>query len=212
MDSMVPIISLGFMIPGIFYGIFSKKIKSDKDVIKGMKNSMASMSGYISIVFFASQFIAYFKYSNLGTILAVNGADFLKETGFTGLPLVMAFILLSAFMNLFMGSASAKWTIMAPIFVPMFMGIGFAPEFTQVVYRIGDSTTNIITPLMSNFATVIAFGQRYNDKLGIGTLISMMIPYTILFMIFWTILLVIWYVFNLPLGPDGVIHLTNMIF
>lgn len=211
MDSMVAIISLGFMIPGIFYGIFSKKIKSDKDIIKGMKNSMASMSGYISIVFFASQFIAYFKYSNLGTILAVNGADFLKETGFTGLPLVIAFILLSAFMNLFMGSASAKWTIMAPIFVPMFMGIGFAPEFTQVVYRIGDSTTNIITPLMSNFATVIAFGQRYNDKLGIGTLISMMLPYTILFMILWTILLIVWYMLNLPLGPDGVIHLTNMI-
>lgn len=212
MDSMVAIISLGFMIPGIFYGIFSGKVKSDKDIIKGMRNSMASMAGYISIVFFASQFIAYFKYSNLGTILAVNGAEFLKETGFTGLPLVVSFILVSAFMNLFMGSASAKWTIMAPIFVPMFMGIGFAPEFTQVVYRIGDSTTNIITPLMSNFATVIAFGQKYDDKLGIGTLVSMMLPYTIFFLIFWTVLMIIWYLLSLPLGPDGVIHLSNMIF
>ena len=133
----------------------------------------------------------------------------MKAIGFTGLPLILAFILVSAFINLFMGSASAKWAIMAPVFVPMLMQLGYSPEFTQVAYRIGDSSTNIISPLMSYFAMIVAFAQQYDKKAGMGTLISIMLPYSICFLIGWSLLLVVWFIFNLPIGPEAFIHLIG---
>ncbi len=200
MDSIVIIISILFLIPGIAYGIGEKTIKDDKQVINLMGKSMSSMGSYIVLVFFASQFVAYFGYTKLGTIIAVKGANFLEATGIKGIPLLLAFILVSAFINLFMGSASAKWAIMAPIFVPMLMGIGYSPELTQIAYRIGDSTTNIISPLMSYFALIVAFAEKYDKDSGIGTLISTMVPYSIVFLIGWSILLIVWFIFKLPLG------------
>lgn len=198
---VVPLIMFFFLIPGIFYGIGAKTITNDKDVAHMLSKSMGSMGGYLALSFVAAQFINFFSYTNLGTILAVKGANFLKTTGFTGIPLIITFILVAGFINIFIGSASAKWAIMAPIFVPMFMKIGYTPEFTQVIYRIGDSTTNIISPLMAYFAVIIAFAQKYDKKSGIGTLISSMLPYSIAFLISWTILLIIWFVFKLPIGP-----------
>ena len=200
MDSIVIIISILFLIPGIAYGIGEKTIKNDKQVINLMGKSMSSMGSYIVLVFFASQFVAYFGYTKLGTIIAVKGANFLEATGIKGIPLLLAFILVAAFINLFMGSASAKWAIMAPIFVPMLMGIGYSPELTQIAYRIGDSTTNIISPLMSYFALIVAFAEKYDKDSGIGTLISTMVPYSIVFLIGWSILLIVWFIFKLPLG------------
>ena len=200
MDSIVIIISILFLIPGIAYGIGEKTIKDDKQVINLMGKSMSSMGSYIVLVFFASQFVAYFGYTKLGTIIAVKGANFLEATGIKGIPLLLAFILVAAFINLFMGSASAKWAIMAPIFVPMLMGIGYSPELTQIAYRIGDSTTNIISPLMSYFALIVAFAEKYDKDSGIGTLISTMVPYSIVFLIGWSILLIVWFIFKLPLG------------
>lgn len=208
MDAIVPIISLFFLIPGAAYGIASGSIENDKDLAGMAAKAMAGMSGYLVLVFFASQFVAYFKYTNLGTILAVKGADFLEATGFTGIPLIILFVFVSAFINLFMGSASAKWAIMAPVFVPMLMKIGYSPEFTQVAYRIGDSSTNIITPLMSYFALIVSFAEVYDKKAGIGTLISTMIPYSVAFLLTWTLLLVLWFVLNLPLGPGSFIHMV----
>lgn len=200
MDSIVIIITILFLIPGIAYGIGEKTIKNDKQVINLMGKSMSTMGGYIVLVFFASQFVAYFNYTNLGTVIAVKGANFLESTGIKGIPLLIGFIIVAAFINLFMGSASAKWAIMAPIFVPMLMGIGYSPELTQMAYRIGDSSTNIISPLMSYFALIVAFAEKYDKDSGIGTLISTMVPYSIALLIGWSVLLIIWFVFKLPLG------------
>ncbi|MBK7107595.1 MAG: AbgT family transporter [Chitinophagales bacterium] len=192
---------------GIAYGIGAKTIRSDNDVMKGMAKAMETLGSYIVLVFFAAQFVAFFNWTNLGLITAINGADFLKSTGIQGIPLMLLFILIAASINLVMGSASAKWAIMAPVFIPMFMLLGYTPEYTQMVYRIGDSVTNIISPMMSYFALIVAFIQRYDKKAGIGTVISTMLPYTIVFTIGWSLLLVIWVLLGLPIGPGATIHM-----
>ncbi|WP_432667698.1 AbgT family transporter [Wukongibacter baidiensis] len=208
-NGLVPTIMLFFLIPGLAYGIAAGSVRNDKDVVKFMSKSMATMGGYLVLSFFAAQFIKYFSYTNLGIILAVSGANFLKAIGFTGLPLIIGFILVAGVINLFIGSASAKWGIMAPVFVPMMYQLGFTPEFTQLAYRIGDSTTNIISPLMSYFAVIVVFAQKYDEDTGIGTLISTMVPYSIMFLLGWTLLLVLWYFLGWPIGPDAFIHLMQ---
>jgi aminobenzoyl-glutamate transport protein len=207
LTGIVILIALGFLIPGIAYGIVVGTVRNDKDVVKGMSNAMSSMGYYIILAFIAAQFIAYFSWSNLGIILAVNGAGLLEASGFTGIPLLIGFILLSAVINLFIGSASAKWAIMAPIFVPMLMLVGYTPELTQLVYRIGDSTTNIITPLMVYFPLIVAFGQRFDKNLKMGTLIATMLPYSIAFLLAWTVFFAIWLFLGLPLGPGAGVRL-----
>lgn len=202
-NGLLFMILLLFAIPGYFYGKTTGKIKRSHDLVEGMTEAMRSMGGYLVLAFFAAQFINYFSYTNLGTILAVSGARMLESIGFVGLPLILGFVLVTAFINLFIGSASAKWAIMAPIFVPMLLELKIAPEMTQMAYRIADSSTNIISPLMSYFAMVIVFAQRYDKKSGIGTLISTMLSYSIAFLISWTILLMIWYFLGLPLGPGA---------
>ena len=209
MSGIVVVIALLFGLVGIAYGIGAKTISNDKDVMDLMGKSMATMGGYLVLVFFAAQFVAYFSYTNLGTIIAVNGASFLESLGLTGIPLILLFILVTALINIFMGSASAKWAIMAPIFVPMLMQLGFSPEFTQMAFRVGDSTTNLISPLMSYFALIVTFAANYDKKSGIGTMISTMIPYSIALLIGWSILLIVWFTCNLPLGP-GVEMFYNM--
>lgn len=196
-----------FFVPGIIYGIIVKTIKNDKDVIKHMTDSMKGMGGYIVLVFFAAQFIYWFNYSNLGLVVAIDGAQFLSDIGFIGIPLILSFLLLSAFLNMFMGSASAKWAIMAPVFVPMFMILGYHPGLTQATFRIGDSVTNVITPMMSYFALIVTYAQRYDEKNGIGTIISLMIPYTVIFMLAWAVMMTIWMLLGIPVGIDGPIHL-----
>lgn len=208
-NGLVPTIMLFFLIPGLAFGIASGNVRNDKDVVKFMSKSMATMGGYLVLSFFAAQFIKYFSYTNLGIILAVSGANFLESIGFTGLPLILGFIIVAGFINLFIGSASAKWGIMAPVFVPMMYQLGFTPEFTQLAYRIGDSCTNIITPLMSYFAVIVVFAQKYDEDTGIGTLISTMVPYSIMFLLGWTLLLVFWYITGAPIGPDAFIHLAQ---
>lgn len=200
---IIVLIALYFFIPSVVYGKISGNFKSEKDVCKALGASMSSLGGYIALAFVMAQFIAYFGHTNLGTILAINGANFLKEIGLSGIPLMLLFILFSAFINLFMGSASAKWTIMAPVFVPMFMLLGYSPELTQVAYRIGDSSTNIITPLMSYFAMIVVFAKKYDEKAGIGTLIATMLPYSMTFLVFWSILLMVWMTLGLPVGPGA---------
>lgn len=206
-SSLVPVILILFFVPGLVYGIITKSIRSDKDVANQMSDTMATMGAYIVLAFFAAQFVEYFTESNLGLVLAVNGAELLETTGFTGIPLILTFIIVAGFINLFIGSASAKWAIMAPVFVPMMMGVGYTPELTQLVYRIADSTTNIISPLMPYFAIVIAFAQKYDKKVGIGTLISTMLPYTIAFTIAWVLLLIIWMFTGLDIGPGSPVQM-----
>ena len=200
-DGIIIFIALGFFIPSIVYGKIAGTYKSEKDIGEQLSKNMSAMGSYIALTFVAAQFVNYFNYTNIGTILALKGADFLGNIGLTGIPLMVLFIILTAFINLFMGSASAKWTILAPVFIPMFMRLGYSPELTQVAYRIGDSTTNIISPLMSYFAMIVVFAKKYDKNSGIGTLISTMLPYSLIFLIGWTILLVIWMILDLPLGP-----------
>lgn len=208
-DGIITGILIFFLVPGLVYGIIVKTIRNDKDFMKHIIKSMSTMATYIVLVFFAAQFVYFFRYSNLGLIIAINGAEFLKNIGLTGIPLIAAFVILAAFINMFMGSASAKWAIMAPVFIPMFMLLGYHPALTQAAFRIGDSVTNLVTPMMSYFALIVAFAQKYDEKYGIGTIISTMIPYSIIFTIIWTALLIIWMLTGFPLGPDGPLYLAK---
>jgi len=188
---------------GIVYGAITGKFKNDTDVVKGMSDSFKTLAAFLVLVFFAAQFVAYFKWSNLGLVIAVQGASFLQEAQLGLIPLIILFILLSGFINLFMGSASAKWAIMGPVFIPMFMLLGYSPELSQAIFRVGDSVTNIISPMMSFFALIIIYFEKYQKNSGLGTLISTMLPYTIVFTIFWTALLIGWVMLDLPLGPEA---------
>ncbi len=203
LSGIVAIIFLYGLIAGVAFGVGAGTIKSDEDVIRGMGQSMSTLGGYLVLVFFAAQFVAYFNWTQLGLIFAVEGADFLKAVGMPAVPLFISFIMLTAAANLFMGSASAKWALMAPVFVPMFMLLGYSPEVTQVAYRVGDSVTNIISPMMSYFALIIAFFQRYEPKAGIGTLVATMLPYSLTFMAGWSVVFGVWLWLGFPIGPDS---------
>lgn len=196
---------------GVVYGIVVNKFKNDADVMKGMSESMKTLSMYIVLVFFAAQFVAYFKWSNLGIIIAIKGANMIASLDLNLIFLAILFVILSATINIVMGSASAKWAIMAPVFIPIFMLLGYSPELTQVIYRIGDSITNVISPMMSFFALIIAFFQRYDKKAGIGTVIATMLPYSIAFFVIWVILLSLWITFGLPLGPGAGLYYEGAI-
>ncbi|MEA3496681.1 MAG: AbgT family transporter [Bacteroidota bacterium] len=188
---------------GIVYGYVSGTFKKHEDVINGMNSSFKGLISFLVLVFFASQFVAWFKWSNLGILVAVKGAIFLQSANLGLIPLVIMFIIISGMINMFMGSASAKWAIMGPIFIPMFMLLEYSPELSQAVFRIGDSVTNLISPMMSFFALIIVYFEKYDSKSGIGSLIATMLPYSITFFIVWTLLLIIWIVFGLPLGPGA---------
>lgn len=188
---------------GVAYGVGAGTVRSDRDVIAGMSQQMSTLGGYMVLVFFAAQFVAFFNWTNLGLIFAVEGAQVLKSAGLHQIPLLLSFILLSAMINLVMGSASAKWALMAPVFIPMFMLLSYPPELIQIAYRVGDSVTNVISPMMSYFALIIAFVQRYVSKAGIGTLVSLMLPYSVTFLIGWSIMFVIWLSLGWPVGPGA---------
>ncbi|TVR60157.1 MAG: AbgT family transporter [Gemmatimonadales bacterium] len=199
---LVALIFVFFLVPGFVYGWVTGTMRSDRDVVDGMAGAMSSMGLYIVLVFFAAQFVAFFGWTNLGGITAVVGADALQRIGLTGPLVFIPFILMCCLVNLTLGSASAQWAITAPIFVPMLMLVGYSPEVIQAAYRIGDSTTNIITPMMSYFGLILAFAARYDRKLGIGTLVAIMLPYSIYFIVGWIALFYLW-VFGLgmPVGP-----------
>jgi aminobenzoyl-glutamate transport protein len=207
MSGIVALIFIVGAVLGLAFGIGAGTVKRDADVVKAMAKAMETLGVYLVLVFFAAQFVAFFNWTNLGLIFAIHGADILRTAGLGTIPLIVAFVIVSATINLFMGSASAKWAIMAPVFVPMLMLLGYTPEFTQAAYRIGDSTTNIISPMMSYFALIIAFMQRYRPDAGIGTLVATMLPYSVTFLVGWTIMLVIWVLFELPVGPGAPLYL-----
>jgi aminobenzoyl-glutamate transport protein len=200
-ESIVALMVVLFFLPGLAFGMSTGKIESDKDVAEMMADTMSDMGAYIVLAFAAAHFIAMFSWSNLGSVVAISGANGLEAVGFTGIPLVVSFIFVSALINMFVGSASAKWAILAPIFVPMLMLLGYSPETTQAAYRIGDAFTNILTPLLPYFPLVIIFAQRYVKDSGIGSIVALMLPYSIVFGIVSTTTLVLWIVFGLPLGP-----------
>jgi aminobenzoyl-glutamate transport protein len=203
MSGIVALIFAAGVTSGLAYGIGAGTIKNDTHVVKAMGKAMETLGVYLVLVFFAAQFVAYFNWTNLGLIVAVEGAAVLRASGLGTIPLIIAFVIVSAAINMFMGSASAKWAIMAPVFVPMFMLLGYSPEFTQAAYRVGDSITNIISPMMSYFALIVAFMQRYDERAGIGTIVATMLPYSITFFIVWTLMLILWTTAGWPLGPGA---------
>ncbi|RKD30538.1 AbgT family transporter [Thermohalobacter berrensis] len=207
LKGIVPFILFWFIAIGIAYGKTVGKIKSESDVPKLMTKAMEGMAGYIVLVFVIAQFVSYFNWTNLGMIIAVKLADILKMLNITGLPMIIGVVLVSTFINIFIGSGSAKWALLAPVFVPMFMMLDYSPAFAQLAYRIGDSTTNAITPLMPYFPILLGFMKKYDEKSGIGTAISYIMPYTIAFGIVWIIMLAVWYFFALPLGPGAGIYM-----
>lgn len=206
MNGIVFILAVLFFFPGAVYARIAGTAKSGGDIARMMGEAMAAMGPYIVIVFFAAQMLAYFHWSNLGTILAIKGADALA--GQSGITLIIGIVLLSASINMLIGSASAKWAILAPIFVPMMMLLGYHPAFTQMIYRVGDSITNPITPMMPYMPLILSFAQRYVKNFGMGTLIAALLPYSIAFALIWTAFLIGWYLMGWPVGPGGPIHLV----
>lgn len=200
MRSIVPLIFIVFLIPGVVYGYVARTFTKSKDIIDAMTKSMNGMSYYIVMAFFCALFIDAFGKSNLGALLALKGASFLQQLALPGQVTIVGIVLLSAGVNLLIGSASAKWALIAPIMVPMLMQVGISPDLTQAAYRVGDSVSNIITPLMPYFPLVVVFCQRYVRKTGIGTLVAMMLPYSLVFTICWTIFLLIYWASGVPLG------------
>lgn len=211
MSGIVALIFASGVVVGLAFGLGAGTVKSDGDVIRAMAKSMETLGAYLVLVFFAAQFVAFFNWTNLGLIVAIKGAELLKAANLGTIPLLVGFVLVSATINLFMGSASAKWAIMAPVFVPMLMLLGYSPELTQTAYRIGDSTTNIISPMMSYFALIIAFVQRYRDGAGLGTLVATMLPYSVTFLAGWTVMLIVWVLFGLPVGPNAPLYLEDRV-
>jgi len=205
-EATVPMLFLIFFVPGLVYGITTGSIKDDRDAARIMGDTFASLGPYIVLAFFAAQFIEAFKYSGLGEMLAIGGGQALAALDIPAIPLLLGFIGLAMLANLLIGSASAKYAILAPVFVPMLMQVGFSPELIQAGYRVGDSVTNVITPLNPYMIIILAQFQRFRKDAGMGTLIALMLPYAIVFGLVWTVLLSLWMAFNIPLGPGAPLH------
>lgn len=201
LSGIIPIILLFFIIVSVAYGVTTGKIKNSRDVSERMADAMRDLGGYIVLIFAASQFIAWFGWTHIGSWLAVNGAELLTSINFTGLPVIICYILFTGFMNLLIFSGSAKWALEAPIFVPLFMQLGYHPAFIQMAYRVADSSTNIISPLNPYMVVVLTFIRKYDREAGLGTLISLMLPYTLAFLGLWIVMLVGFYLLDLPFGP-----------
>ncbi len=200
MQSIVPLIFLLFLIPGVIYGYVAGVFRTSKDMVDAMTKAMQGMSYYIVMAFFCALFVYAFGQSNIGALLAVKGATVLKAMALPGPVTMIGIVFLTAFVNLFVGSASAKWALLAPIFVPMLMQVGISPELTQAAYRVGDSSSNIVTPLMPYFPLVVVYCQRYVKKTGIGTLTSIMLPYCVTFLVCWSLFLILYWTLGIPLG------------
>jgi aminobenzoyl-glutamate transport protein len=200
MRSIVPLIFLFFLLPGVVYGYVSGSVRTHRDIVAGMTHAMSGMGYYIVMAFFAALFIAEFGRSNLGALFALQGAAWLEAAAMPAALTMVGIVLITGVVNLFVGSASAKWALLAPILVPMLMQLGISPDLTQAAYRVGDSSTNIITPLMPYFPLVVVFCQRYVTGTGIGTVVAMMLPYAVTFLVIWTAFLLLYWTLGIPLG------------
>jgi aminobenzoyl-glutamate transport protein len=205
-EATVPLLFLLFFLPGVVYGMTARTIRTDRDVARMLGETMARLGPYIVLAFFAAQFIETFNYSGLGKLLAIAGGQFLSDLQLPSSSLLGCFVMMVVTANLFIGSASAKYAFFAPVFVPMLMQVGISPELTQAAYRVGDSVSNVITPLNPYMIIILVLVQKYARGSGLGTLIAIMLPYALVFLAVWTILLLSWVVLDIPLGPGGGLH------
>src|SRR5699024_6879169 len=199
MDGITVLMTIMFFVPGFVYGKMTGRVKDSHDLSRMLSSSMADMGSFIVIIFFSSQMMAYFSWSNMGTVIAISGAALLESAN--GIALIIGFILLSMFVDFFIGSASAKWAILAPIFVPMFMLLGYHSSFTQILYRIGDGIINPLTPMQAYIPVVLSVLYKYDKRSGLGTLMSNVLPYSVAIGIMWIIIAFIWYLIGIPVGP-----------
>lgn len=198
---IIPIILLFFVLTSVVYGKVVGIIKTSSDVPTLMAEMMKTMASFIVLVFMIAQFVAFFNWSNISVVMAVNGSGFLESVNLTGFPAILIFILFVTVINLFIGSGSAMWAMLAPVFIPMFMILDYNPAFVQAAFRIADSSTNMVTPMNAYLPLILAYYQQYKKNAGIGTYFSTMIPYAFSFLFVWIIMLFLWYTFGLPLGP-----------
>ena len=201
MESLIVIITMLFLVAGICFGIGAKTITSSVDVINAIVKTFSGLAGLVFLLLIISQFIAYFNFSNMPTVIAVNMADFLEGADIGALWLLIGFIFVIVLLDLIMPASLAKWAIFAPIFVPLFIRLDVPPQTVLAAYRLGDSPANVITPLMVYLPFIVLVAQRYKKDAGIGTIIALMIPYTIIVLITWLIFFVAWYLLGIPMGP-----------
>ncbi len=201
MGSLLFIVMLFFLVPGIAYGAVVGKYKHPNDVIAAIIQTFAGLGGLILTLLLISQFIAYFNYSNIPGVLAVSLAEFLGQAGIPAIPLLLGFILVIVLLDFIMPGSLAKWAIFAPIFVPLFIRLGVPAQTVFAAYRVGDSPINTLTPLMVYFPVIVIFAQRYQKNFGVGTLVALMLPYAVIILVLWTILLILWFVLGIPVGP-----------
>ena len=206
MDSLIVIITLIFFAAGLAYGYGANTLKGTDAVLGAITKSWAGLASLLFLFLLIAQFIAYFNYSNMATVAAVKLGDWLEGANIGAVWLLIGFILITALVNFIMPAAIAKWAILAPIFIPLFLRLGIAPQTVLAAYRTGDSPSNSITPLMAYFPLIVIFAQRYRRDAGIGTVISMMLPYVIVLSIAWTLFFVVWYLIGIPLGPGSPVH------
>ncbi|MBS6377011.1 MAG: AbgT family transporter [Clostridium sp.] len=207
MQGLPFLIALMFFIPGVVYGRMSGNMKNVKDVVAALGKSMADMGSYIALIFVAAQFLKYFEWSNIGIVLAIKGAELLQTSGLPIAVILVLFIIMCALINLLIGGASTKWAILSPIFVPMFMFLGYHPALAQMTYRIGDAITNPICPTFAYFGMLLALAKKYDKEAGFGTLMANMLPYTLAFFGFMTIQLLAWFFLKIPFGPGAPVML-----
>jgi aminobenzoyl-glutamate transport protein len=207
----VPLLFIMFFLPGVVYGLTTRTIRNDRDVARMLGETMARLGPYIVLAFFAAQFIESFNYSGLGKLLAIAGGQFLADMQFASTSLLSCFVLMVVAANLVIGSASAKYAFFAPVFVPMLMQVGISPELTQAAYRVGDSVSNVITPLNPYMIIILVLVQKYARGSGLGTLIAIMLPYTLAFLAVWMVLLLSWVMLDIPLGPGGGLHYPPLV-
>ena len=206
MEVLVPLLLVFFLATGLAYGLGAGSIRNDRDAVDMMGETMRTMGPYLVLAFFAAQFIACFAHSRLGEMLAITGGGWLAGLHLPTTGLVLAFVALVMVGNLIMGSASAKYALFAPVFVPVFMQVGISPELTQAAYRVGDSVTNGITPFNPYLVIILAFLRRYQPQAGLGTLLALMLPYAMVFAVVWSLLLGLWVIADWPLGPGGPLY------
>jgi aminobenzoyl-glutamate transport protein len=200
MNGLIALIMVVFLVTGAAYGYGTGKLNTATDIIKAMEKAMSGLGGLILLFFVLSQFVAYFNYTNMGTIMALKLSDVLKAANFPPLLLLLGFIVVVALIDLLITGAIAKWALFAPIFVPLLMNLAVAPEAVLAAYRVADSPMNSITPLNAYFALVVGFAQKYDREAGVGTVVSLMLPYVVIMFVVWTLLFAAWQIMGLPWG------------
>jgi aminobenzoyl-glutamate transport protein len=206
MDSLIVIIMLVFLAAGLCYGRGAGTLKGTDAILKTITKSWAGLAGLLFLFLLIAQFIAYFNFTNIAQVVAVKLGDVLEHIDIGAVWLLIGVIIITILVDLIIPAAIAKWALLAPIFIPLFIRLGVAPQTVLAAYRVGDSPANVVTPLMAYFPLIVVFTQRYRKDAGIGTVVSLMLPYVVILSVLWTLFFVAWYLIGIPLGPGSSVH------